>query len=45
MTTLLKEMEPILNSLNKNYSNIIIGGDTNINLLQMDFKEKYSDFF
>ena len=43
--TFINEMSPIIDKLKKKNSYAAISGDFNINLLQIDEREKYDDFF
>ena len=45
VATFNKEIEPIIDRLDKEKSNLFLGGDYNANLLEMNQKENYQEFF
>ena len=44
VSTFLEEIHPVIDQLDKEKSLLILGGDFNINLLEINRKEKYQDF-
>ena len=45
VSTFIKEFHPVIDKLDKETSVLFLGGDFNINLLEIGHKERFQDFF